>query len=266
MLFKVNFKSSNLKYLCTIVFVAILLSFIGVSTNQVFAMGQAPSTCNNRYDGPITSAKIIVGGKTYDPIAHPGLTFELSNKKSYNVTFTIHTPSQSSQGNSLPGTTWYSDSVNGFQNGYCVDVAGPNKDIVITGLISHSASLPPIGTQYVDFYTLVKFPGFDYNVKWITVPQPPTNNTATAISSTEIDLSWNAPASDGGSTIIGYKIQRSTDGGTTWTSIIRNTHSTATTYSDTGLLPNTTYYYRVFAINSAGQSPRSNIASATTLS
>jgi len=37
-----------------------------------------------------------------------------------------------------------------------------------------------------------------------------------------------------------------------------------TTYSDTGLQPNTTYYYRVFALNSVGSSYRSNVTSATT--
>src|SRR5579864_1275416 len=87
-----------------LVFASILLTSLGVTVNQAYAMGQAPSTCSNRYDGTITAMKITVGYKTFDPVAHPGITFQLRNDKSYTVTFTIHTPSQSSQSNSLGGS------------------------------------------------------------------------------------------------------------------------------------------------------------------
>lgn len=94
-------------------------------------------------------------------------------------------------------------------------------------------------------------------------PQPPTNLSATATSSSQINLSWNAPGNDGGSQIIGYKIERSTIGGA-WSTIVSNTGSTSTTYADNGLLPLMTYSYRVSAINGIGTSSPSNTASATT--
>jgi YVTN family beta-propeller protein len=97
-----------------------------------------------------------------------------------------------------------------------------------------------------------------------TVPQPPTSLEATTASSSQINLSWNAPANNGGSAITGYEIQRSTNGGSTWSTIVANTASTATTYSDTGLSPNTTYTYQVSAINPVGAGNPSNAASATT--
>ncbi len=96
-----------------------------------------------------------------------------------------------------------------------------------------------------------------------SVPQPPTGLIASAISSSTINLSWNAPGNDGGSAIIGYKIERSNMGGA-WSVIVPNTGSTSTTYSDTGLLPLLTYTYRVSAINSVGTSLPSNTASTTT--
>ena len=96
-----------------------------------------------------------------------------------------------------------------------------------------------------------------------TVPQPPTGLNATAVSSSQINLNWNAPTNDGGSSVTSYEIKRSTDG-STWLVLVKNTGTTDTTYSDTGLSPNTTYYYRVFAINDVGTSLRSNTASATT--
>src|SRR5690349_4000070 len=97
-----------------------------------------------------------------------------------------------------------------------------------------------------------------------TAPQQPTGLTATTISLSQIDLSWTAPAYNGGSAITGYKIERSTDGGTTWSTIQSNTGSTSTTYSDTGLTASTTYTYRVSAINAVGTSPPSSAASVTT--
>ncbi|TLY01990.1 MAG: fibronectin type III domain-containing protein, partial [Thaumarchaeota archaeon] len=95
-------------------------------------------------------------------------------------------------------------------------------------------------------------------------PSPPTGLAASASSSSQISLSWTAPTDNGGSAITGYKIERSTDGGTTWSTLVANTGNTATTYSDTGLTHTTTYTYRVSAINSIGTSSASSVASATT--
>ena len=97
-----------------------------------------------------------------------------------------------------------------------------------------------------------------------TAPQPPTSLTATAVSPSQINLSWSAPSSNGGSPITGYKIERSLDGGSTWSTLVTNTGSSSTTYSDTGLQSGTTYKYRVSAINSIGTSAPSNIAQTTT--
>src|SRR5574337_1801282 len=99
----------------------------------------------------------------------------------------------------------------------------------------------------------------------VTVPQPPTGLGATADSSSQITLNWNAPSNNGGSAITGYKIERSTNAGSTWSVLVSNTGDTATVYSNTGLAPSTTYTYQVSAINSVGNSSPSNIASATTL-
>src|SRR3989454_2980582 len=93
-----------------------------------------------------------------------------------------------------------------------------------------------------------------------TLPGSPTGLTATTVSSSQINLSWSFPSG----TISGYKIERSTSGGT-FSTIVSNTATTATTYSDTGLASATQYTYRVSAINSVGTSTPSSSASATTV-
>ena len=105
-----------------------------------------------------------------------------------------------------------------------------------------------------------------YSTGSSTAPQSPTGLTASAVSSSQINLSWSAPSSNGGSPITGYKVERSIDGGSTWSTLVANTGSASTTYSDTGLQASTSYWYRVSAINSAGTGSPSNTATATTSS
>ena len=94
-------------------------------------------------------------------------------------------------------------------------------------------------------------------------PGAPTGLTAAGNGQTRIDLSWRAPASDGGAAITGYRIEVS-ENGSTWIDLVANTRNPATSYSHTGLTAGSTRHYRVSAINSAGTGPASNIATGTT--
>ena len=97
-----------------------------------------------------------------------------------------------------------------------------------------------------------------------TAPDAPTGLMATANGTSDINLEWTEPAYDGANAISGYKIQHSPAGNSPWTNLTGNTGNADTEYSDTGLDPRTTRHYRVFAINSIGTGPKSNIANATT--
>ncbi len=97
-----------------------------------------------------------------------------------------------------------------------------------------------------------------------TTPSAPTGLVATAHGRTQINLSWRTPLIDGGARITGYRIEVSSDGGSNWTTRVGNTGTIATTYIHRGLSPATTRHYRVYAINSAGTGPASNVANATT--
>ena len=87
----------------------------------------------------------------------------------------------------------------------------------------------------------------------------PTRLTATAVSFQEIKLTWR-DNSDGET---GFRVQRRADGSSHWVEI-GTTTANATTFSDTGLEPNTTYHYRVRAFRRIGGSDFSNEAMATT--
>ena len=90
----------------------------------------------------------------------------------------------------------------------------------------------------------------------ITAPSIPTGLSATAVSSSQINLSWSASTDN--VAVTGYKVFR---GGVQVTSTV-----TGTTYNSAGLSPSTTYSYTVSAYDAAGNnSALSSAVSATTL-
>jgi len=93
-------------------------------------------------------------------------------------------------------------------------------------------------------------------------PQPPSNLTASAISSSQINLGWTASSASGAT----YNIFRSTTSGFTPSSSNRIAIGlTNTSFSDTGLTASTTYFYLVEAVNPSGvSSAPANQASAQT--
>jgi fibronectin type 3 domain-containing protein len=92
-----------------------------------------------------------------------------------------------------------------------------------------------------------------------TIPSAPQVLTATPGNGL-ISLSWSAPASDGGSPITGYNVYRGTVSGA---ETLLASGVATTSYADGSVAGSTKYYYKVTAVNAAGESPASNEASAT---
>ena len=87
----------------------------------------------------------------------------------------------------------------------------------------------------------------------------PSGLTATAVSSSRIDLNWT----DNSNIETGFRIERKTGVGGTYAQI-DSVGLDLETCSDTGLSVSTTYYYRVISFNGGGDLGQSNEASATT--
>jgi hypothetical protein len=93
----------------------------------------------------------------------------------------------------------------------------------------------------------------------LAAPAAPSALAAVASSSSGISLAWT----DNASNESGYTVQRSTS--STFASVTSFAlAANATSYSDSGLVASTIYYYRVQASNATGSSAFSNTASATT--
>ncbi len=90
-------------------------------------------------------------------------------------------------------------------------------------------------------------------------PSSPQNLQATSQANL-ISLTWNAPSNNGGATITNYKIYR---GVTSGSESLYQTLGNVNSYADYGVTTESTYYYKVSAVNSAGEGPLSNEASAT---
>jgi len=94
-------------------------------------------------------------------------------------------------------------------------------------------------------------------------PSTPNNLSATPVSASQIDLAWNASSDNVG--VTDYRVYRCS-GSSSCTPTSQVGTSPTNSYSDTGLVANTLYRYRVRAEDTAGNlSSYSSTASATTL-
>jgi hypothetical protein len=87
----------------------------------------------------------------------------------------------------------------------------------------------------------------------LSVPSAPGNLDGTP-SDGSVALTWNAPLTDGGTRTTRYIVQRSRDGGATWTTLLRGTSlnpSQLVKYLENGR----DYRFRVAARNALGRGP-----------
>jgi len=112
------------------------------------------------------------------------------------------------------------------------------------------------GTTYYFKVTAVtragEGPGADTEAVPVTTPGAVAGLTATA-DVAQVTLSWTAPTSDGGAPITGYHLYVGTTADFRGASPLATLTGTVVTV--TGLAGGTTYYFRVAAVNRAGEGP-----------
>ena len=206
----------------------------------VNAVGQSPPS------GEASAIPVTVPG------APAGLTVTPGNAQ---VTLSWAAPA-SDGGSPVTGYDLYAGTTADF-NGRAPVAKVTGTVVTVIGLVN--------GTPYYFRVTAVnrvgEGPAAEVTAVPVTVPGAPAGLTATPGNS-EVTLSWAAPAS-GGTPISGYIIYQGTSPGGETGVPVSGSLVTATSYKVTGLVNGTTYYFRVFAVNAAGQGPPSEEASAT---
>ena len=145
------------------------------------------------------------------------------------------------------------------------------NEIVVGGGLKFAPAAGASGSPYTSFTFKVNDGTDDsvsaytmtINVMIVSAPGAPTALTATASGQAWIELAWTAPAHVGGRAITGYRIEVSPNG-SSWSDLVANTASTATSYVHMGLSTGATRHYRVSAINVVGTSDSSGSDHAAT--
>ena len=97
-----------------------------------------------------------------------------------------------------------------------------------------------------------------------TVPDAPGSLSVSVNDTGKLDVSWGAPESNGGSSVTGYRVQwRETPDSWDTPADVSETTVTGTSHTVTGLTDGVEYTFRVFAVNTVGDSSATDDESGT---
>jgi O-glycosyl hydrolase len=142
---------------------------------------------------------------------------------------------------------------NGLQLQSWTSTGGKAVTAVYNGTGSQQSFAVGSYTYTLPHGTSAMFTRSNLNNSGGTVPAAPAQAGGYGSGATEVTLSWQQPASDGGNSITGYKIDRATDSAFSQNLTTTNV-SAVTSHVDTTVSANTTYFYRISAVNAAGAS------------
>lgn len=167
--------------------------------------------------------------------------------------------------------TWTTNEASDSQVEYGTTTSYGNSTPINTSRVtSHTVALSGLTPSTLYHYrvksrdaagNLATSGDFTFTTDDTTSPSTPSNLSATAVSGTQINLSWTSSTDN--VEVSGYQVQRCQGSGCT--DFAQIVTPTTASFSDTGLINGTTYRYRVRATDAAGNlSGFSNIAAATT--
>jgi uncharacterized repeat protein (TIGR02543 family) len=240
----------------------------GSGTWATFADGTSTATsatvtgliAGNAYEFRVTAKNII--GNSLSSFSSPTIetlptapTITGVTSASEQVTVTWNAPSHLGSG-TITGDEYVVTAydASGNEAGSCKPTPG-QRTCVVTGLDNGSAYtfkvavVTTVGTSAQSVASATAIPA--------GVPSAPAN-VAAVTSGSNMTITFNAPADNGGAAITSYVITSSPAGATC------TTGANATTYTCTGLTAGTNYTYSVKAVNSKGQSSASLDSTAVT--
>jgi subtilase family serine protease len=206
---------------------------------------------------PDSSAAFAPSTQATSPTAPNAPTLTSATAAGTSVTLTW---SASSSGSAATGFNVYEGtSANG-------ESSTPTNSSPLSGLSTTLSGLTS-GTTYFFVVRAVNDAGAsnasnELSVTVATSPGGPTDVTATRSKMAGVQLSWRAPASNGGSPVTGYEILRSTTSGMESDYATVTCGSTTCELRDTNTTSGVTYYYEVAAVNDVGVGPLSPQVSA----
>jgi DNA-binding protein YbaB len=153
-------------------------------------------------------------------------------------------------------------TTNGTDSNFTQRLQTDNQNIIEDRIVTATGSYSATATQQAAGDWVMEMVAFKAASTGDTqAPTAPTNLTATAASSSQINLSWTASTDNVG--VANYRVERCQ--GASCSNFAQIATPTGTTYSDTGLSASTSYSYRVRAADAVPNlSGYSNTASAST--
>ena len=202
------------------------------------------------------SAMATAMGMTHDvPGAPTGVTAESSAD---GTMLTVSWTAPASNGSDITGyKVMY--KMTGSDAGYMsMDAAADATSATISGLAPNTGyDIVVVAVNAVGNGAMATATAMTDNI----APNAPSGVSAMADDMegrTTINVSWMAPADNGGSAVTGYTLQRAymmaDDTMSEWMDVELANMGMDMMYMDTGLMPDTTYHYRVAATNAAGMS------------
>ena len=105
----------------------------------------------------------------------------------------------------------------------------------------------------------------DFTLSLTYLPNEPTSLSCTeGINPLRVDCTWTVSSNLGNGTHSGHRIYRETPVGNGFSTFVNDTGSTITSYTDLGVISETTYNYQICSWNEVGCGDRSVADSATT--
>ena len=168
------------------------------------------------------------------------------------------------------------DSGNGASSATPTQLVELPNDATLSGTYTDTAA--PSGGRMHYIYSIratnsagMVVAGFNTTGEMSGVTSEPQNLTLGEVTATTVALNWEAPSSDGNGTgtgggfiLQGYFIERA-QGANPFMALPQLTASTTIMYTDTTVMEDTTYSYRVRSTNPVGESAPSNIVTAMTM-